>query len=231
MDIKRTIFTFVPFFVVVFIIMALGHILTVASAANNSSIAIYNSSPTIYLSYVDDGLGFYKIRNLDTTPRQFNYDDRILPINIGDTIVWENDADIDTFTIVSDQNLWNDQIGQIKVGQKINYKFDKPGRYTFYIKEASEKRQTIIVRDIEKMPTMTKTPTAIITKNPTPAPVATFTPISTITVVPNIPRSTSTQVPTYIIPDVENPVRMTPTSVASIIVATLSIYLTFRRKN
>jgi plastocyanin len=202
--------------------MALGHILTVASAANNSS-------PTIYLSYVDDGLGFYKIRNLDTTHRQFNYDDRILPINIGDTVVWENDADIDTFTIVSDQNLWNDQIGQIKVGQKINYKFDKPGKYTFYIKEVPEKHQTIIVKDIVEIPTATKSPIATIAPLKTPivvnvtAGIATPIPIPTVTIVPT---NTPVQVSTY-----EMPIRITPTSFMSIIVATLSIYITCRRKN
>jgi hypothetical protein len=246
---KKRIFTFVVFLVLVFSIIAPGYLLTMV-------VADTNSNSTMYLSFVHDGLGFYKVRNLDMpTPRQFVYDDRILNINIGDTIIWENDADITTFTIVSDQDLWNNKVGQIKVGHKINYKFDKSGTYTFYIKEASEKRQTIVVNNTGEMSTVEKMPTATVTAYPIPVPTATYKPSYTTqgtavqtpakTAVSNvssyIPVPVSTRatpvvtqiatVPTQIMPDIKLPIDVTPTTIASMVVASLSIYITFRRRN
>jgi plastocyanin len=197
-----------------------------------------NSGTTMYLSLVNDAFGFYKIRNLETVPRQFTYENHILNINLGDTIIWENDADISTLTIVSDQNLWNDQVGKIKVGQKINYKFDKPGIYTFHLKEASSK-QTIIVGDIGEVPTVAQIPTVTYT---THVPTEIYTPSYTETVVPTktvtivaTPNSTQQHsraraVPSLSIPDIKIPIRLTPTSFASMAVGILSLYITFRRK-
>lgn len=246
---KRRMFTFAVFIVLVFSIMAPISLLTMVGADTNSN-------STMYLSFVHDGLGFYKIRNLDTpTPRQFTYEDRVLNINPGDTIIWENDADVTTFTVVSDQGLWNNKVGQIKVGQKINYKFDKSGTYTFYIKEASEKRQTIVVSNTGEIPTAEKMPTVTVTAYPTPVPTTTYKPSYTAqgTAVPTpaktavsnvsnyIPVPVSTRaapvatliatVPTQITPDIKIPIDVTPTTIASMVVASLSIYITFRRRN
>lgn len=232
MSTKRKIFTLAAFYTIALFTVVSGYLPTTVNADTGSD-------ATMYLSFVHDGLGFYKVRNLDATPRQFTYDGRVLSINVGDTMIWENDADIRTFTIVSDQKLWNDQIGKIKVGQRINYKFDKPGTYTFYIKEISSKRQTIIVNGNEELPTATETPVATIANYPTPVPTTTYNPSYTAvrdtvstpvsTAVP-IVRYTPVPVQKYDMPDVEIPLEMTPTSVASVVVAALSIYITFRRK-
>lgn len=240
MIVKRTAFTLVVLFVVTLVVMISGPLSIVA-------IADTGISATMYLTFVHDGMGFYKVRNLDTpVPRQFTYVDRILNVNLGDTMIWENDADTSTLTILSDQNLWNDQVGRVRVGQKVNYKFDKPGTYTFYIKESSGKRQTIIVSNIGEMPTVTQTPIATATAYPTPVPTTTYkpsatqtrtaipTPVTTVarsvTPLPSVPKYTPVPIAIPTVPDIKIPVEMTPTSFASIAVATLSIYVTFRRK-
>lgn len=185
-----------------------------------------NTSATMYLSLVNDAFGFYKVRNLETIPRQFTYDDHVLNINIGDAIIWENDADISMLTVVSDQNLWNDQIGRIKVGQKINYKFDKPGTYTFHLKEALSK-QTIVVNNIGEVTIATVAPVPTETYKPsyTVPRAAMPTPTSTIA-----PEYTPLPVSPYAIQGVKIPIKLTPTSFASIVVGILSMYITFRRK-
>jgi plastocyanin len=208
------------FYVVLFFLVP-GPLLIITSADTNTS-------ATMYLSLVNDGFGFYKIRNLETIPRQFTYDDHVLNINVGDTIIWENDADISTLTVVSDQNLWNDQVGRVKVGQKINYKFDKPGIYTFHLKEVSSK-QTIVVNNVGVVTVATITPvpaetykssyTVPPTEIPTPAP----------TITQSI-KYTPAPVSIYAISGVKIPIKLTPTSLASVIVGILSMYITFRRK-
>ena len=207
------------FSVVLLFVVVPGPLLIKASADTNTS-------ATMYLSLVNDAFGFYKIRNLETIPRQFTYDDHVLNINIGDTIIWENDADISTLTVVSDQNLWNDQIGMIKVGQKINYKFDKPGTYTFHLKEAPSK-QTIVVNNIGEVTIVTVTPVPTETYKPsyTLPRMAMPTPISTIA-----PGYTPLPVSQYAIQGVKIPIKLTPTSFVSMAVGILSMYITFRRK-
>jgi plastocyanin len=187
-----------------------------------------NMSATIYLTFVTDNLGFYKVRNLEKQPRSFTYENHVLNINQGDTIIWENDADVTTFTIVSNQNLWNDKIGQIRVGQRINYKFDNPGTYTFYVKEASSKLQTIVVGSVRN------TINNITTLIPTPSQTATVihTPTSLPTTVRTIvqaPLPTATVVHTPVIANaVKLPINISATSIAGIIVAIFSIIVTFK---
>ena len=236
MSIKRKIF--IATFLTILVVLVPGYLSTVASADDSTN-------ATIYLSLVDDAFGFYKIRNLEPIPRQFTYDDHVLNINVGDTIIWENDADISTLTVVSDQNLWNDKIGRIKVGQKVNYKFDKPGTYTFHLREVSSKIQTIVVNNMGGMPTSVQTPTATVVGYSTPVPTTTYkpsytatnvpTPTSTIaqnvTAIPETPKYTPAQTSTYTVLDIKIPTKITPTSFASVIVGILSIYITFRRKN
>ena len=192
--------------------------------------------PTTYLSLVHDGFGFYKIRSIEMPPHQFTYENRVLNINQGDTVIWENDADTSTLTVVSDQKLWDNKVGQIKVGNKINYKFDNPGTYTFYIKEASSKRQTIVVGNVNSV----TTPSVTIAAYPTPSPAITYEivptviptiiPTPTVTTVSHRSNLTQTPVQTYTTPDIELPIKITPTTIASIIVAILSIYITYKTK-
>lgn len=205
---------------IILVVMTFGSLMSTVFADTNMN-------TTMYLSLVTDGLGFYKVRNLDMPPRHFTYDNRVLNINQGDTMIWENDADISTFTIVSDQNLWNSKVGQIKVGNKINYKFDNPGTYTFYIKEASSKRQTIIVFPIGDSHIGVTAPI------PTPSPTIMVTPIISPTINDtiydiNISTHSQTIISAPNSTPVDIPIKITPTTIASMIVAMISIYATFR---
>jgi plastocyanin len=178
------------------------------------------TTSTTYISYVDDNLGFYKVRNLDQPPRQFTYIDHILNINKGDTVIWQNDADKTTFTILSNQNLWDNNIGYLRVGSKMNYKFDKPGKYTLYVKEYSSIRQTIIVGATDEVPD-----TDIVV-------AITNTPFPTIYITTPVPTYVSTYIPrvTYIPKTTVSTINFT--MIASIIVSILSIFIIFRvRRN
>ncbi len=215
------------------------------------------SVPTTYRSFVTDGLGFYKIRNVDVPPVPFTYEDRILSINQGDSIIWINDADSATITIISDQSLWNDKVGQIKVGATINYKFDEPGTYTFHLK-GSSMRQTVMVGNTGLIaPTVTSTP--VHTEDipsPTPAediPSPIYTnnkPLPTNTKNKPLPTTTKNKpsptytddFPTSVVTTNQNetnisiqsmipiniPIKITTTTIASMIVAMLSIYITYK---
>lgn len=234
MNAKGTMFTLVTFLVVEFVIMVPWSLFTVANADTSSN-------TTVYLSLVHNDLGFYNVRTLETIPRQIIYDNRTLNISLGDTVIWENDADKSTLTIVSDQNLWSDKVGRIKVGQRINYEFDNPGTYTFYIKEVSSRFQTIIVNNIGGIPVVTQTPMVNITTYPTSVSTTTYeisnvapctvVPIQTSTIVPIVSNYTPVPIPTDTTPDIEMRVRMTPKSVAGIIIVALSIYVIFRKRN
>lgn len=228
------------FKIALFTMIIFGIFISTVYADNTTpnDITTTNTNTTIYKTFVTDGLGFYKVRNLDVPPRHFTYENHVLNINNGDTVIWENDADVSTFTIVSEQNLWNNQIGQIKVGNKINYKFDTPGIYTFYIKEISSKRQTIVVvgstGDIPNeptIPTQTISPTPI-ENSPTPTensptPTDTF-PIhkaefNQTSIDHQIDNNTfNISIPFNI------PIKITATTIASMIVTLLSIYIAFK---
>ncbi len=205
-------------------------ILSVVLILLGMTITNANNISTTYLSYVDDGLGFYKIRNLDTPPRQFEYNDHTLNINQGDTVIWQNDAEKTTFTIVSDQNLWSSTVGSLRVGSKINYKFDKPGKYVIYIKEYTSRRQTIIVNATGGVETVAETPIPIATPVPM-TDIATPTAIPTPPIkvhIPDTPKGdiTPKQTPMLNLPTIN--LNISRTMVASIIVAILSIFITFR---
>ncbi len=198
-----------------------------------------NSSPTTYVSFVNDGLGFYKVRNVEMPPRPFTYEDRVLKINQGDTVMWENDADMATITIVSEQNLWNSKIGQIKVGSRINYKFDDPGTYTFHM---NDKKQTIIVREtgyfVDNNLTETSTPVKTLppieitpVKTLPPVEITPVQPIETTPVKTLQPIETSTPSNNVFIQNtipIDIPIKITVTTIASMIVAMLSMYITYR---
>jgi plastocyanin len=195
------------------------------------SISIVDAEgPTTYLSYVDDVLGFYKVRNLDVPPQQFTYVDHTLNINQGDTVIWQNDAEKTTFTVLSEQNLWDSTVGYLRVASKVNYRFDKPGKYTIYIKEHTSRRQTIIVSALDGIPTPEETSPEETSPEETsiPAEIDT-TPIQTIVT----PESTISN-PEVITPlpttDLNIPainINMSGTMIASIIVAILSIFITY----
>lgn len=183
------------------------------------------TTSTTYISYVDDNLGFYKVRNLDQPPHQFTYIDHILNIDDGDTVIWQNDADKTTFTIISNQNLWDNNVGYLRVGSKMNYKFDKPGKYTLYVKEYPSIRQTIIVGTTDGVPEtdiVIATPTVVITNTPSP----------TTYIITPVPTYVPTYIPgaTYTLKTTASTINFT--TIASIIVSILSIFIIFRvRRN
>lgn len=182
--------------------------LTIANAGTDLT-------PTTYISYIDDVLGFYKVRNLEQPPRQFTYNSHTLNINQGDIIIWQNDAEKTTFTILSEQNLWDSNVGYLRVGSKMNYKFDNPGKYIIYMKEHTSIRQTIIVNAIGEVPDETVIPTPVSTTYVT-------TPIPTVVRPTYIPTPTVTDFNPTINFNISN------TGIASIIVALLSIFITYR---
>lgn len=227
-------------YVILFSIIILSMITTIVTAEINSK----------YITYIRDDFGFYRVRNYDDSVKIFTYDDRTLNINTGDSMSWSNDADSKKLTVMSDQNLWSVEKGYLRVGQKMEYTFTNSGTYTFYIKEASEKRQTIIVNGnnaptaiIVQVPTITPAPLPTIDPNifatptpykyvaPTPVstPKHTYPPTSKPTTVVITPTSTisyiSIQTPT---PPIQLPIEITPTSIISILFSIAMIYVIFR---
>ncbi len=142
--------------------------------------------PSVYKVLVDDTYGFKDVRIEPNNPA-FKYDNLTLMINTGDTVFWINDAydpsgnaynnNID-ITIVSVQNLWNNQSGYLEYYlRSFNYTFNQPGTYEVYMKEYPlVHNQTIIVAPSEtsaittpfSTPTETETsaPTASVTQTP-----------------------------------------------------------------
>jgi len=187
-------------------------------------------------------LGFYKVRDISEPAHKFEYEDRILNINQGDIIIWENDAEKTSFTIVSEQGLWSSDIGYMKVGQQISYKFDEPGTYNFYIKENTQMRQTIIVNHITDFPMQTNIPKITITSSPKYTPVPKYTPM-TIPVTGTIVRTpigtnNSTMTPVNVpididipdikFPDIKIPIKISAVSFVAGVVALLTLIITFR---
>lgn len=218
-------------------------------------IMIVTTKAETYASYIDDSLGFYKIRDV-TTPsnNKFSYENRTLNIDQGDSVIWINDAEKVQFTIISEQGLWNEKDSLLKIGKKFEYKFDNPGKYTFYLKEYSQRRQTIIVNSINGYsvptvipiviptvtisPTNVHIPTMIPTISPivtTPGPVTTPSNISKVetniskaeTNISDIPEIPDIRVPDIKMPNIKFPIKISATTIAGIIVALLSMVITY----
>lgn len=141
--------------------------------------------PITYKSYIDSEYGFYKARDI-TTYRPAPLVGRTLTINVGDTIIWESDTLDKTFTIVSEQNLWNNADAYVKGSHTFSYIFMTSGKYNIYAKEYPKLKQYIVVKDIVMKDIVVKDPVVSIT-------VPTIIP--TVTVIPMITMSpTMTQI-------------------------------------
>lgn len=202
-----------------------------------------STNVTTYISFVDDVLGFYKVRDVTDASHKFEYKDHTLNINKGDTVIWQNDAEKASFTVLSEQNLWDNTVGYLRVGSKLNYKFDKAGKYTIYIKEYTSRRQTVIVNSVgEQLPTPTIT-TPIITPTqitPIPTPIRT-TPIPTATTNKTTPIQRNNtngtknksvdpieiKFPEFNMPAINLPIKSSATAMASIVVALMSLVITY----
>lgn len=215
------------------------------SAKEQINISAEHTGPITFNTYIDPGYGFYKVRDVTTfKAAPFDINNRTLFISQGDTVSWINDADTKvSLSIVSEQGLWN---GGAKLDK--TYKFDNSGTYNFYLAEYQSKKLTVVVSPKEGF---SPTPTAIPTPIVTPITVHTDIPIATPIVTPTdtimSPTDTPTDTPIMIItpippiktqsakpvstinpnPDINLPIKISPTSVASIIVAILSISITY----
>ncbi len=210
-----------------------------------------STNVTTYISFVDDVLGFYKVRDVTDASHKFEYKDHTLNINQGDTVIWQNDAEKASFTVLSEQNLWDNTVGYLRVGSKLNYKFDKPGKYNIYIKEYTSRRQTVIVNSVgEQLPTPTITTPVITPIQITPVitptqitPVITpirTTPVPTATINKTTPiqrNSTNGTIgkvdpieikfPEFNMPDINLPIKKSATMMASIVVVLMSLVITY----
>lgn len=159
------------------LVLTLIHLVS-AETSNDTNIT--NKSDNIPITYrtdVDQDYGFYRVRDI-TAHRPAPYDNNTLTINVGDTIMWMNDATPDwPLTIVSEQGLWNNTIARLRWNyQKFSYTFNESGEYGVYIKEYPSENQKIVVISTENpISTVTIPPTYIVVED-TSVPI---TPIST----------------------------------------------------
>ena len=134
------------------------------------------ATPSVYKVWVDDYYGFYQVRNIEPGNISFIYVNNTLNINVGDKVIWENQAYNNyELTILSEQNLWDSSYGYLKYNYRsFNYTFMQPGTYQISIKEEPRLRhQTINVAPVETPVVTTLPPTP--TETETPAPTASIT--------------------------------------------------------
>jgi len=131
---------------------------------------------SVYRVFVDEWYGFKRAIEANYTP--FKYENQTLNLNVGDTVIWVNDADNESITIVSKEGLWADAYLKY-IRSSFKYIFNKSGTYEVYMKEFPRRpHQTIIVAPVETpiVTTPPPTPTATETAAPTAtAPTATIT--------------------------------------------------------
>ena len=108
-------------------------------------------TPVIYRDFIDQyGVSkIYETYNV-TYSKAVLYQNGTLNIYKGDTIIWINYAD-KRLTIMSEQNLWNNESGILTEYKELNYTFTKYGIYNIYIKEFPNLKQKIIVGPIEQI--------------------------------------------------------------------------------
>lgn len=105
---------------------------------------------TIYRAAIDQYHGFYRVYNA-TSGKVVAYQGEDLNIYNGDTVLWMNDAVPDTrFTIISEQQLWDDNSADLKWAYKqFIYTFNESGIYSVYIRQYPHFKQKIIVNPTE----------------------------------------------------------------------------------
>jgi len=176
-------------------------------------------APNTYISFIDSETGFYKVRST-TTNNMPSYLNHILTINQGDIVSWIND-DEKRITLISEQGLWNDEAYLKRYKSQFNYTFNRSGKYVFRMKENSIFHQTIIVKPVDDYPmqtyttpaTITYTPAPTVTKYPTPVPVVTY----------KVDHTSEPKNQDNILP-----IKITLKTIASMIVAMIAIFITYR---
>jgi len=89
-----------------------------------------------YRVFVDKEFGFFGVRSNNTT-ELVSYSNRILYVDIGDKVVWDNYVITnERISIISDNKLWSDTAAVLGWNTKIfSYTFNKTGTYKFHVKE------------------------------------------------------------------------------------------------
>lgn len=182
-----------------------------------------------YMSFVDPGYGFYKVRDITTNkPAPFDINNHTLTINQNDIITWKSDADTNVkLTIISDQDLWDKD--KSVLGAPFNYTFPESGTYTFHIKEYSGKLIVIVnPNNIPDTPTGTAETTPIVEETTVVTPIPTLNPTPTYTYGPDPTISTPVHNnSTSILP----PIKIMPGTIISTIVVIIVLIITFVSKN
>lgn len=101
-------------------------------------LVIFSSTGEIYKVYLDREFGFWAVRDVTNVSNHIDYKDRVIHINTGDTVIWEN-ADVydDRVTIVSDNLLWGQQGITMPFGRQHRLTFNSSGTFRFHIVENS----------------------------------------------------------------------------------------------
>lgn len=152
------------------------------NASNTTYTNMSNATSVTYHSDVDQDYGFRRVIDY-TTHKPSPYVNNTLTINVGDTVVWINDATPDEpLTIMSKEGLWGNRSAYLRWNyQKFSYTFNESGTYEVYIKEhPREQHQIIIVNSIEPVVTVSSTPIIVVTD--TEIPHTEITPVETIAV-------------------------------------------------
>jgi len=68
----------------------------------------------------------------------------VLDINRGDTVTWRNNNKQKVYTLISDDELFEDQ--EMKYGNLFYHVFENSGTYTFSVKDTPEMTMTVNVR-------------------------------------------------------------------------------------
>jgi plastocyanin len=147
--------------ILLMIVMTMS-ILTIPGVADTNT---SNTTSVTYNSDVDQDYGFYRVIDY-TTHKPAQYVNNTLTINVGDTVVWINDANPDwPLTIISKEGLWGNRSAYLRWNyQRFSYTFNQSGTYQVYIKEfPREQHQIIVVNPIEPIVTIVSTPIIVVT--------------------------------------------------------------------
>lgn len=98
----------------------------------------FSSTGEIYKVYIDREFGFWAVRDVTNVSNHIDYKDRVIGINTGDIVIWEN-ADVydGRVTIVSDNLLWGQQGITLPFGRQHRLTFNSSGTFKFHIVENS----------------------------------------------------------------------------------------------
>ena len=109
--------------------------------------------PVTYKILVDQNYGFFRTFEMydKISGNQIYPENGTLDISKGDIVTFVSDTMPDRrLTIISEEKLWSDTNGTLKVGGKeLSYAFNRSGTYNMYIKERPLLKQIIIVGPID----------------------------------------------------------------------------------